>query len=330
MRKLILILLLLSIHFVAYNQVITGTVFDNKTKTVIYSAAVYFNGTSVGTLSDEKGNFSLDITKDHLTMPLTISAIGYYSFTLNNFSTSKPNMVFLNPKLFELNEVSVNAKFHSLARSENLTIFRNEFLGTTSNSMNCKILNEDDIRFKFSENRDTLKAFSTKPLLIENRALGYKVTYYLDKFDFDNVSKSFIFNGNVIFKEDTTITSSKKSYYERKRKNTYRGSRMHFFRALWTNDLNPEGFTVRNSAYENVTFRDIVVQKDGNKKYLRYRGDLGISYLTKQATSSLIFLKESVYFDANGYFEPNGIIWQGEIARQRIADQLPYEYSVNN
>jgi hypothetical protein len=223
----------------------------------------------------------------------------------------------------------VNAKFHGLERSENLTIFRNEFLGTTGNAMNCKITNEDDIRFKYSSNKDTLKAYATKPILIDNRALGYKITYYLDKFEYDKQSKSFLFKGNIIFREDSTATAAKKQYFERKRKLAYLGSRIHFFRALWTNDLNSAGFTVRNSANAIIPYDKMVFQKDNHTKYLNYPSGLGISYYSKQFTSHIVFLKESVFFDPSGYFEPDGIIWEGEIARQRIADLVPYDFSTN-
>ena len=327
MKKLILLFLFFNINLAAYNQVIKGTIFDIKTKNTIYSASVYFNGTSVGTLSDENGNFKLDISK-YPSMPLTVSAIGYYSVTLASFSTSKPILVNMDPKMFEMNEVVVNAKFHGLQRRENLTIFRNEFLGTTGNAMNCKITNEDDIIFKNSSDKDTLKAFTTKPILIDNKTLGYKITYYLDKFEYHKPSKSFLFKGNIIFQEDSTIKGQKKQYLERKRKLAYFGSRMHFFRALWINDLNSEGFTVRNSANEIISYKKIVFQQDSHTKYLRYPGGLGISYYTKQTTSYINFLKENVFFDPNGYFEPDGIIWEGEIARQRIADMVPYEYSI--
>src|ERR1035437_1890334 len=320
MRKSILVFLFFNVSLVAYNQVIKGTILDIKTKSTIYSASVYFNGTSVGTLSDENGNFQLDITKYHPSMPLTISAIGYYSVTLKDFSTAKPNLVYMNPKLFELNEVTVNAKFHALER--------NEFLGTTGNAMNCKITNEDDIRFKYSSNRDTLKAYTTKPILIDNRALGYKITYYLDEFEYDKQSKSFLFKGSIIFRKDSMTKESKKLYFERKRKLAYLGSRIHFFRALWTNELNSAGFTVRNSANEIVHYEKIVFQKDDRTKYLKCPGGLGICYYTKQPTSFIVFLKESVSFDPSGYFEPDGIIWEGEIARQRVADLVPYDYSI--
>jgi len=328
MSKLILVFIFFNINLIAYNQVIKGTVFDIKTQSPIDYASVYFSGTSVGTLSDENGNFQLDISKFHPSMHLTISAIGYYSVTLEDFSTVKPNLVYMNLKLIELKEVTVNAKFHGRERSENLTIFRNEFLGTTGNAINCKITNEDDIRFKYSANKDTLKAYATKPILIDNKALGYRITYYLDKFEYYKPGKSYLFKGSIIFREDSTTKDSKKLFFERKRKQAYLGSRIHLFRSLWINNLNSAGFTVRNSANEIVPYEKIVFQKDSYAKYLKCPGSLGISYYTKQPTSFIVFLKDSVFFDSSGYFEPDAIIWEGEIARQRVADLVPYDYSI--
>ncbi|TAL66280.1 MAG: hypothetical protein EPN88_08695 [Bacteroidetes bacterium] len=103
---------------------------------------------------------------------------------------------------------------------------------------------------------------------------------------------------------------------------------MHFFKALWIDNLNSAGFTVRNSANETLKYNKVVFQKDSRTKYLRYPGGLCISYYAKQPTSFIIFLKEAVYFDANGYFDPSGISWEGEMARQRIADLVPYEYTI--
>jgi len=323
MKKIILFFLFINLSLMAYNQVIKGTIFDNKTKEKIFSASIYFSGTSVGTLSDQSGNFQLDVSK-YSSMPLTISAIGYYSVTIKAFQAGKPNMVYLDPKLFELNEVVVKSKSHSRERRENLTTFRNEFLGTTGNAINCEITNEDDIRFKYSADKDTLKAFALKPILITNKALGYKITYYLDQFEYYKPGNSFFFNGNIIFSEDST----KIILYARKRKNAFLGSRMHFFRALWMDDLNRAGFTVKNSANETLNYKKIVFQQDSHTKYLKYHGSLGISYYSKQPTSFVNFLKESVFFDANGYFEPYGISWEGEMSRDRIADMLPYDYTI--
>jgi hypothetical protein len=57
MRKFILLFLFINFYIVAYNQVIKGTILDKKTKSPIYFASVYFNGTFVGTHSDQNGYF---------------------------------------------------------------------------------------------------------------------------------------------------------------------------------------------------------------------------------------------------------------------------------
>jgi hypothetical protein len=328
MRRLIFLFIFTNFYIVAYNQVINGTIYDSKTKEAINSASAYFNGTSVGTLSDQNGKFKLDISK-YPSMPLTVSAIGYYSATIKEFSASKPLLVYLNPKVFELSEVVVKAKTNPLKRAENLSIFRAEFLGSTANSMNCTITNESELRFRNSANDDTLKAYATKPLIINNKSLGYKITYFLDKFEYYKQRKAFVFSGNVIIKDDTTIKGSKKQYIDRKRKNAYLGSRMHFLRALWLDDLNENGFTVRNSANEIVGYNNIVYKLNEHAKYISSYTNLGIAYYTKAATSFVTLDKDKVFFDANGYYDPLSLSWDGEMARQRVADLLPFDYHPN-
>jgi hypothetical protein len=327
MKKLLFITIFLCLNLIAYNQIVKGTIFDEKDKSPVYSASIYFNGTFGGTLSDQNGNFSIDVTQ-HTTMPLTISALGYYSTTITNFLTGKPLLIYLKPKIFELNEIVVSAKSHSRERKNNLQLFKNEFLGTTVNAMSCEIENESDIRFIGDSEGDTLKAISAKPLIIKNNALGYKITYYLDKFEYCRKDASFLFKGNIIFNEDLTTDDSKKQSYERKRKATYLGSRMNFFRALWVDDLNSAGFTVKNSANETLKYSRIVYQQDSHTKFLRYQGSLGVAYYsTSEPKSFIIFLRDKVFFDANGYYDPTGITWDGEMAQKRIADWLPFEYT---
>jgi len=324
MRKFILIFLFINLHIVAYNQVIKGTILDQQTHDKISFAYIYFNGTFVGTNSDKNGNFELDISK-YVSMPLTISALGYYSVTMNIVSSGKPVIINMKPKVFELNEVVVSAKAHNRERKENLRLFRNTFLGETRNAQECEITNENDI-ILISDN-DTLKAFSSNPILIDNKALGYKVTYFLDEFVLCKKSDSFFFSGNIIFTEDLTTEETQKKIFEIRRKLAYLGSRMHFFRSLWENDLDSVKFIVKNPADENLSYNNLVIQEDSLIKYLQYPEELGICYHTSLPSTYIIFLEEEVYFDKNGYFDPTGISWQGEMARRRIADWLPYEYS---
>ena len=228
MKRIILFLILIYFFQDGHAQIIRGTVLDKSDNIKINFASIYINGTSVGTNSDQNGYFELDITK-YGSLPLTISALGYYSVTLTDFSREKPIEVYLTPKTFELNEVVVAAKSTAKERKANLKLFRDQFLGSTYNGQKCVIMNEDDITFNNGSSGDTLKAFASKPILIVNNALGYKITYYLDKFEYYRKSKSFLYKGSAIFNEDLAAEITQKKFFEKRRKNAYLGSRSHFF-----------------------------------------------------------------------------------------------------
>lgn len=332
MRKIILFLLLINFCPFGYSQIIRGTILDKSNNSKINFASIYLNGTFVGTLSDLNGNFELDISKN-ASMPLTISYIGYYSVTLTGFSTDKPLLIYMTSKVYEVKEVVISSKSLSRRRRANLNLFKNVFLGTTANARNCEILNENDITFNYDSDRDTLKAFASKPILINNRALGYKITYYLDRFEYHKKDRSMLITGNLIFNEDFAIEETHKQLYERRRKNAYLGSRMHFFRALWADDLISAGFEIKNPAGKNLNYNDVVEDSHpdspGNlTKVLKYTEKLSILYNAR--LSNIVFLKEKVSFDKNGHFDQTGmsISWEGEMMDQRIGDMLPYTYKI--
>jgi hypothetical protein len=221
----------------------------------------------------------------------------------------------------------VRAKIPQGERKVNLRTFRDEFLGNTGNALTCEIENEEDIGFNYGKDWDTLKAFAKKPIIIHNKALGYTVTYFLDKFEYYRESKSFFFRGSIMFKEDLITDETQKQAVERRRQNTYLGSRMHFFRSLWTNQLDQTGFVVRMGDNQIINPKTLVVQDQSRRKYIAYNEPVGICYYSKTPKSRIIFLKDRVFFDNRGYYDPTGISWEGDMARSRIADWLPYEYS---
>lgn len=320
------ILLFLFVNFVttAYSQVVKGAVLDSKTKSVICSASVYFNGTFVGTISDQNGCFKMDISK-HALMPITVSAVGYYSVTLADFQIDKPLLIYLTPKIYEMKGVVVNAKFNKRKRTENLRLFKDQFIGTSINAFDCKILNEEDIIFRSTN--DTLKAFASKPILIVNKALGYKIIYYLDKFEYNKKNNTFFFKGNIIFNADLTLDDKQKNRCEKRRKEAYLGSIMHFFRTLWDNNLNSDGFNVKCLSSEDFDYEKNVISLDKNTKILI--GSKKMAIYSQLGLSYVDFKKGKIYFNENGYYDSLGLSWTGEMAVQRVADWLPYEYSIN-
>ena len=331
MKRLISVFLFLNLYLVAYNQIIKGTILDKNTRSPIAYATVYFNTTSVGSNTDEKGFFKLDI-RNIVSMPLTISALGYYSTNISDFSPNRDILVYLTPKVVELTEVVVSARGNATMRRQ-IDVFRREFLGKTENAKECEITNEDDIRFIISSDKDTLKAISYKPIIVINKGLGYKITYYLNKFEYINSTFVSELVGNALFEEDTTSILSKQNF-EQRRRNAYLGSKMHFFRSLWQNNLDSAGFIVRNSK-QKLTYKDLVkyqfsIDPDQSKKYIFYSEPqseiITIKWLPGKAESGMEMLKSSLYFNKNGYYEGQDIIWHGEMAKRQIGDLLPFDY----
>jgi hypothetical protein len=329
MRKLYSILLLAAICSQSYCQIIKGIIQDENTKNPVSYAAVYFNGSFVGTYSDKNGFFELDVSNS-ISIPLVISALGYNSVSIPDISVGKYYRIFLKPKIFELNEVIISAKETARERRErraNIQFFRNVFIGETLNSQKCEILNEKDIYFKYCKTGDTIRAFALNPLLIENKALGYKISFDLVKFEMSRLKVFFFYMGNIMFLQDLSALEKKSKTYEKRRETAYMGSRMQFMRELWRNNLDSAGFAVTDSDNKRYTYNELVFQNDSPAKYLRKSKVLNLAYYSKVARTFLTVTKDSVAFTKDGNFDGTVIEWAGEMSRQRIGDQLPYEYS---
>jgi len=136
MRKPILIFPFFSFSLISFGQVIKGKILDQQTNNTISFASIYFSGSLYGIISDQDGYFELDIS-NHTARPLTFSAIGYYSYTLTEFLSKEPLLVYLIPKVYEIKEVAISRKIKEVAvsrkslsreRKLNLKIFKNAFL----------------------------------------------------------------------------------------------------------------------------------------------------------------------------------------------------------
>jgi len=331
MRKIFLIIVLANLSVIGYTQILSGTIKDQTTGNPVNYASVYLNGTFVGTHTDINGNFKIDVSK-YPSMPLSISALGYYSVSISDLNYNNTLIIYLTPKFFELQEVVINARKISRERRTNLAIFKREFLGTTMNSLNCKIMNEDDITFSYDFSGDTLRAHSLKPILIENNALGYKLVYYLDIFKFTKNTGYILITGSCIFNEDLSIDENLQEKYQRRRRSSYLGSRMHFIKSLWQNNLPKEGFVVKDLNNKVLSPDKYLSQTEDPgtgviSKYLCKQKIMTITYYTRNTSSLILLNNDSIYFDSDGYFDPLGISWQGEMAKQRIGDLLPFEYN---
>lgn len=314
-------------------QSIKGVILNKETRKPVSFAAVYYDGTSIATYTDEEGKFALPTLSDQ-NMPLTVSALGYSSTKIDNYSSGKSLLVYLEARIFEIEDITIKAARGPDNRKEYLEIFRRELLGRTKNAEKCEIINEVDIRFVTSSDNDTLIAFSVKPLQIINRALGYKITYFLQEFEFVRSMYFHRYVGSAIFEEDADSVFKNQNFTD-KRYNTYLGSQMHFFRSLWLNELESNGFEITvfkgkgNLSYNELVKNEFSPDPDKKRKYIFYSGTvpaaISIRWIPGKSRSNIELLKNRIYFEKNGYYK-GGIIWQGQLAQSGIADLLPFDY----
>jgi hypothetical protein len=342
MRNITIMIVLIGYFSAAHCQTFKGTVYDRSTDSTLSSAIVYISGTSIGTYSDIFGNFELDISK-YSSMPITISMPGYYSVTLSGHGSNKMYNIYLYPKINELNGVIV--KGEKGRWEEYLRIFKREFLGETNNASDCDILNENDLRFSYNSDSSTLRVFTSKPIIIHNKALGYTITCYLDHFRYThkydksgNPSETFGMMGNYLFKDDLSqLSESEKSKVEERRRSAYQGSCMQFLRLLYEGNLNQRGrysiSLLDNSLFSTVFIigsktpvnsKSLVIRKDSISSYFKNEGKLQIRFGTKYSTIDL--RTDYVCFEKNGYFDPNELWVSGDMSKRRIGDLLPFEY----
>ena len=324
MKIVQLILLFLPLTTLSFGQVISGKVLDRETREPIGFASVFFDGTFVGTTTDGQGHFELDVTS-YGSRSLTISAVGYHSNLITELTTELNHQVLLEHRVFEIEEVTVTSKSLVRKRKACMRIFKKEFIGLTKNARKCYILNETDITFNYNSDKDTLRAYASKPIQIQNLALGYDISYHLERFEYIRVTRTMLYTGSIIFNRDLISDEESLKTYKRRRAYAYTGSSKHFFRALWSSSLKSSGFLIKNfRTSDELKYEDLVSQDVLGNKFLYYNEELAINYYDNH--SYISFHEYKVHFEEDGFFDPTAVIWTGKMSEQRIADFLPYEY----
>lgn len=314
-----LFVLLLIMPFCLTAQVISGRVYRAGTDSVIAHASIYLGGTLTGTTTDKNGTFRLPVLAGKI--PLIVSCVGYYSAVVNSYTPAQVLKVYLKPKTNELRGVTINgisAKF----RESLLQVFIREFIGTTKNAASCTILNADDIELNYNKKTGTLTAFCNDAIEIENKRLGYHISYYLDYFKKKDGTVSYY--GHFVFKDIATDIDRK--VINNNRENTYNGSRMQFIRALWNNTLDDHYFEIYSPKATPVPVDSILFGDKNGAKFIALPYKITIIFNgDKRSPTDLGQSQKKCYIDKNGFCEDK-LQWVGYMAIQRVGDLLPYEF----
>lgn len=350
----IFVLLLGNIEVLQGQSTATGRVFNAETGKPLRGAHIFLSGTKIGTTTDSSGQYHLQEIPPG-GYRLVVSIIGYER--VSNEILFDPDQIKkidfkLSPVIYELPDIYVGNLDKKWKK--HLRRFKELFFGMSKTADSVKILNPEVLRFK-TRWWGRLKAEALAPLQIENRALGYHITYYLDEFEHSGTTTKW--DGNPLFSEMTPSDSLQAVYWEQNRRKAFYGSLRHFLLALLQDRVKEEGFIVHRfvqdvygySPQNKFSVNPRRLTKESDKSYLyhfNFMGRLQIIYVRDEEdpryvrwmrnlqrgpanvqTSYLELNERPITIDPDGeILEPYGATQLGYFAFQRLADATPREF----
>lgn len=223
-------------------MLIKGKVISADTKTPLAGVSVFLSNTSFGTTSNAAGEFQL--SPPAAKYDLIVSSVGYetYAQTVSDGNAVELT-ISLRQKAQVLDEVVVGAYEKNGWKTWG-NFFIENFIGTTEWAEDCKIKNSDVIKFRRNKKSNTLTAIATDLLIIENKSLGYTISYQLESFDYDFGSNYVSYLGYPLI-TPMKGNAAKQRRWNKNRDDAYYGSMMEFMRALYRNKIIEEGYEVR-------------------------------------------------------------------------------------
>lgn len=249
----------------------SGRVVEAGTTKPIVSASVFIGSSSAGTITDEGGDFILRKLPTGKFM-LVVSSVGFETFAKQLESDKIPSRltVELVHKTDALEEVVVTAA----EKNGWITwgdLFLENFIGKSTYARDCHIENPKVLRFRNSVKNNTLKVWSDEPLIIENNALGYSLSYDLHEFMYNFSDNSVAYSGYPLFTEIASKDQKTAARIKENRKRVYAISLLHFIRSLYSNTTLEEGFriirTINKNAVDLRKKQVAITVYDGVEKY---------------------------------------------------------------
>jgi hypothetical protein len=354
--KYFLFSLVLSEVCFAQGSDISGIIKDKTTGEAVLFAHVYLANTTRGTTSDANGRFSLEeVPAGQFTLVCTM--VGYESY-LQNISLmagkSMELIIELNPSRQLLNEIELKGQEDKKWKRQ-FKLFERELMGDVQNASRCEIMNPWVVDFEIQKFDNLFSAHANQPLIIENRILGYKISFLLKRFEIER--GQLIYIGYPSFEALDVDDWDYVENFLRHREDTFKGSTRHFFYALIQDKLEEEGFKVYrasrdydqtwpnrlseavNSGYlRPMESSEIMVGLNSAGDFKIYTNDILEIIYTKRLWSnspyqdapyevSRIKLNDQLIVSRHGYvFNPYSFVVYGFLSEERIANMLPFEY----
>lgn len=219
---------------------LSGIITDSETESSLPGAHVYLANTTIGDITDPNGFFNIEEAQAG-TYKLIVTMIGYKPLqqTVEILPGAPTDLaaIALDRDVYQVGEITVtDEKPKNWGRD--LNRFERRFLGITLYRRGCEI--ENPFVLSFTRPGNQFRATAAEPIVVINKALGYKVTYHLSEFSAGG--NQFRFSGQPVFEELEPKNSREARRWTNRRADAYEGSVQHLLRALAAGTSYDEGF----------------------------------------------------------------------------------------
>ncbi|MES2826744.1 MAG: carboxypeptidase-like regulatory domain-containing protein [Bacteroidota bacterium] len=285
-----LLILLSGLHINAQNTFsITGTVRDQKE--TLPGAGIYISGYKIATQADNNGKFTIPNLKPG-SYDILVQMVGYLPYSKSLVISDKSLQVelVLKENTVTLNEVVIRADPN---RAKYIQQFKEYFIGTSPNAAQCKILNPQVLNIDYDITKSLLTVKTTEFLIVENKALGYRLKYMLDYFEFNSRTRIIYFSGHPFF-EELKSTNARRKKYQQLREVAYYGSSQHFFKSLYSGSSQKEGFVINKMVKipNPNRYPDSVINKTLTRLRTLPKQSLAVRNPSKLDTSMISFWRK--------------------------------------
>lgn len=230
-----------------YAQSIRGVVTDAKTGAVLTGVNVFIAHTTLGASTDEAGRFEIANVPDG-AHEVVASMIGFRPALQAVRVKGGPLVVdfALEEVVYENDGIEVVAE-RPRDWKKHLKKFETLFIGESRNAPGCEILNPFVLSFDVDPTTQTFRATASAPLLIENKALGYRMLFVLQDFEWREGARMLRFKGQPRFEALAPDSERQRRRWDARREVAYKGSFSHFLASLVAGTTTETGFTLRET-----------------------------------------------------------------------------------
>lgn len=328
----------------AQGVLLEGRVIDASTNQSLPGAHVFLDQTLRGTSTDREGYFQMHRLPAG-SYKVVASILGYSMETVSLEVVPEDTLYTidfkLTPRVVELAEVNVEDR-RPRGWKRDFIRFNRLFLGSSSNGRRSEIKNRYSLDFETKDN--VFKAGASEPLEIENRSLGYRITFILTDFRMDQNTDLLHMQGPFYFTELESKSQKEADRWRENRAKTFRGSLQHILRSLITNNYTIQGYNIRIDDRENAPYSDeavylrsiegLSIVEPTNREYLYRISFSDYLYVEYENEPSWIEMnRDEAKLHASGYvyapaYERGALTVHGALSTRRVADLLPRDFNM--